>query len=122
MPKRRVLLLEWTDPPMTAGHWTPGLIEAAGGDPVLGHAGKNSQAVTFEAIEAADPEVIVLAPCGFGMDKTRECLRDLERLPQWQGLRAVRSGSVACVDGSAYVNRPGPRLVDTIEILADILR
>lgn len=117
----RVLLLEWTDPLMGAGHWTPGLIELAGGVPVLANAGTNSQTVELQAIDDADPDVIILAPCGFDLAKTREAANALRTLPGWNDLRAVRSASVACVDGNAYVNRPGPRLVETAEIFASIL-
>jgi iron complex transport system substrate-binding protein len=119
-PRPRVLLLEWTDPPMSAGHWTPGLIQAAGGDPVLAHAESNSQRLTDEDIFAADPDVIVLAPCGFDLARTREAASQLLRQPGWNELRAVACGALACVDGNAYVNRPGPRLLDTMEIFAQI--
>ncbi len=121
LPRPRVLLLEWTDPPMTAGHWTPGLIEAAGGAPVLAHPGANSQTTDFDAIEMADPDVIIIAPCGFDRERARECARALQAEPKWNALRAVQSASVACMDGNAYVNRPGPRLVDTAEMFAAIL-
>lgn len=117
----RVLLLEWTDPPMSAGHWTPGLIELAGGIPVLAQPGANSQAIAWEAIAAADPQTIVVAPCGFDLRKTREAAEALRALPAWNALRAVRNGEVWLVDGNAYVNRPAPRLLDTAEIFAHIL-
>lgn len=116
--RERLLLLEWTDPPMSAGRWTPGLIEAAGGVPVLANPGGNSRVLTFEEIAAEDPDVIVVAPCGFDLHKTAECVAELARDERWNALRAVRERRVQLVDGNAYVNRPGPRLVDTIEILA----
>jgi iron complex transport system substrate-binding protein len=119
-PRPRVVLLEWTDPLMSAGHWTPGLIAAAGGAPVLCNDGANSQRIEPKAVYDADPDVIVVAPCGFDLEKTRECAKTLTALPGWNGLRAVASGAVACVDGNAYVNRPGPRLIDTMEIFAKI--
>jgi iron complex transport system substrate-binding protein len=119
-PRPRVLLLEWTDPLMSAGHWTPGLIDAAGGAPVLCNAGVNSQAIEPQAVYDADPDIIVVAPCGFDLNKTREAAKALDALPRWKELRAVASGAVACVDGNAYVNRPGPRLIDTMEIFAQI--
>ena len=121
LPRPRVLLLEWTDPPMSAGHWTPALIDAAGGEPVLSHAGVNSQTIDPASVESADPDVIIVAPCGFNRERSRESARELEKSDPWKSLRAVRSGSVACMDGNAYVNRPGPRLVDTMEIFAQIL-
>ena len=119
-PRPRVLLLEWTDPPMSAGHWTPGLIEAAGGDPVLAHPEANSQRLTGDEIFTADPDIIVVAPCGFDLGRTREAAAQLLRRPGWNQLRAIASGALACVDGNAYVNRPGPRLLDTMEIFAQI--
>ena len=116
----RVLLLEWTDPLMSAGHWTPGLISAAGGAPVLANAGANSQAIEPKAVYDADPDIIVVAPCGFDLERTHDAANALSGLAGWNELRAVNSGSVACVDGNAYVNRPGPRLIDTMEIFAKI--
>jgi len=118
--KPRVLVLEWTDPPMSAGHWTPGLVEYAGGEPVLGNPGTNSQVLTWEQIGEADPDMIVVAPCGFDLVKTRIAVDELRGRPEWETLRAVREDNVHIVDGNAYVNRPGPRLVDTIEIFAGI--
>ncbi len=117
-----VLVLEWTDPPMGAGHWTPGLVEDAGGVPVLGAAGGNSQRLSWDAIAAADPDVVIVAPCGYSLQKTHEAVNELRTKPEWNALRAVREGRVYPVDGNAYVNRPGPRLIDTIEIFASILR
>lgn len=118
----RVFVLEWTDPPMGAGHWTPGLVEDAGGVPVLAAPGGNSQRLGWDAIAAADPDVVIVAPCGYSLQKTQEAVAELEAKPEWNALRAVREGRVYPVDGNAYVNRPGPRLVDTIEIFASILR
>jgi len=117
----RVLVLEWTDPPMGAGHWTPGLVELAGGTPILDAPGANSRRLSWDEIEGADPDVIIVAPCGYGLNKTHAALSELRALPQWTALRAVREGRVYPVDGNAYVNRPGPRLIDTIEIFASIL-
>jgi iron complex transport system substrate-binding protein len=121
LPKTRVLVMEWTEPPMSGGHWTPQLVEIAGGIPVLGNPGANSQVLTWEQIAQADPDAIIVAPCGFDLDKTNDAVQRLRSIPQWNALRAVRSGNVAPVDGNAYVNRPGPRLVDTAEIFAGIL-
>lgn len=118
----RVLLLEWTDPPMSAGHWTPGLIEAAGGIPVLAQPGANSQVIAWEAIAAAEPDNIIVAPCGFDLQKAREAVDELSTNETWRALRAVREGRVHLVDGNAYVNRPGPRLADTIEIFWRLLQ
>ena len=121
LPKPRTLVLEWTDPPMGAGHWTPGLVENAGGAPVLASPGANSKALSWDEIAAAHPDCIIVAPCGYGLSKTREAIAELRERPDWNALRAVREGRVFPVDGNAYVNRPGPRLVDTIEIFASIL-
>ena len=116
--KPRVLVLEWTDPPMSGGHWTPGLVELAGASPVLGNPGANSRRLTFDEIAAADPDMIVVAPCGFDLERTREAARALEAVPQWLALRAHRTNRVFVMDGNAFLNRPGPRLVDTAELLA----
>jgi iron complex transport system substrate-binding protein len=117
----RVLVLEWTDPPMSGGHWTPGLVEAAGGIPVLGNPGANSQVIAWETIVHEDPDDIIVAPCGFDLDRTREAVAELATEAHWTSLRAVREERVHLVDGNQYVNRPGPRLVDTIEIFASLL-
>jgi iron complex transport system substrate-binding protein len=114
----RVLLLEWTDPPMSAGHWIPELLELAGGDAVLGCAGANSQRLEWSAIASADPDAVIVAPCGFDLRKTRRALQELEATPEWTSLRAWRAGRVLAMDGNAYVSRPGPRLVDSAEMMA----
>lgn len=121
LPRVRTLLLEWTDPPMSAGHWTPGLIELAGGSPVLGNPGANSVTLEWDAVGAADPDAVIVAPCGFGLEQARAALAALENVPQFAAMRAVRSGRAYAIDGNAYVNRPGPRLIDTAEILAACL-
>jgi len=115
-PPVSTLILEWTDPPMTGGHWTPGLIELAGGTPVLSNPGKNSQRVEWNAIAEADPDVIIVAPCGYDLAHARAAVADLLTNPVWSGLRAMRTGRAYVMDGNAYVNRPGPRLVDSAEI------
>ena len=119
-PRARVLVLEWTEPPMSAGHWTPGLVELAGGEAVLGNAGANSRVLTWEAIVASDPDVVIVAPCGFGLERAQ---REIAALPAaaaqaFGSLRAVRTGRAYAMDGNAFVNRPGPRLVDTAEMFA----
>ncbi|MBV8222494.1 MAG: cobalamin-binding protein [Candidatus Eremiobacteraeota bacterium] len=117
----RTLVLEWTDPPMSGGHWTPGLVELAGGSPVLAHPGSDSQRLEWPVIAAADPDAIVIAPCGFDLTTSVRAARALDAIPQWKNLRAARAGYVAVVDGNAYVNRPGPRLIDSAEIFAAAL-
>ncbi len=114
----RVLVLEWTDPPMSGGHWIPGLVELAGGRPVLGNPGANSQTLTWDSIALADPDLIVVAPCGFDLAATRAAIASLASNAVWRTLRAVTSGRVLALDGAAYMSRPGPRLVDTAEIMA----
>ncbi|NHN54400.1 cobalamin-binding protein [Calidifontibacter sp. DB0510] len=115
-PRPRVMLLEWTDPPFTPGHWVPEMIERAGGIPLLGRAGEKSQRTTWQAIRAAQPDVIVCAPCGFGLEQSSRLASELlasgnlpEGVPVW------------AVDANASYARPGPRLVDGVEDLAHLL-
>jgi iron complex transport system substrate-binding protein len=117
----RTLVLEWTDPPMSGGHWTPGLVELGGGNAILAHPGENSRTIAWDAIAEADPDVVLVAPCGFGLAATESACADLAANPAWRALRAVRTGRAYAIDGNAYVNRPGPRLVDTAEIFAQII-
>ncbi|HTV93955.1 MAG TPA: cobalamin-binding protein [Verrucomicrobiae bacterium] len=114
----RVLVLEWTDPPMSGGHWTPGLVELAGGTPVLGSPGVNSRVLAWDEVAREDPDTIVVGPCGFELERTHAAIAELETNGIWRSLRAVREDRVHAIDGSAYLNRPGPRLVDTAEIIA----
>jgi iron complex transport system substrate-binding protein len=115
----RVLFLEWTDPLMSAGHWIPELVELAGGEPVLADPLRNSRRLAWDAIAAADPDAIVVAPCGLDLQKTHDAIVMLADAAQWRDLRAVRAGHVLAMDGNAYASRPGPRLVDTAEIMAE---
>jgi iron complex transport system substrate-binding protein len=117
----RVMLLEWIDPPFSAGHWSPELVAIAGGREVLGVAGSRSTTTTWEVIRENDPEVLVIACCGFNVARTLEDLPLLRRQPQWSSLTCVRNRRVYIVDGSAYFSRPGPRLVDSLELLAHTL-
>ena len=117
----RVACLEWLDPLMGAGNWIPELVELAGGTAVAGHTGTHSQWLDWAALAAADPEVIVALPCGFDLQRTRAEVARLRARPEWFRLSAVKSGRVFLADGNAYFNRPGPRLVDSVEILAEIL-
>jgi len=119
-PRERVLVLEWTEPPMCAGHWTPGLVELAGGEPVLGNAGANSRVLTWDEIAASDPDVVIVAPCGFGLERAQGEIAALSPAAAYAfaSLRAVRDGRAYAMDGNAFVNRPGPRLVDTAELFA----
>ncbi|HZU05807.1 MAG TPA: cobalamin-binding protein [Chloroflexota bacterium] len=117
----RVVCLEWTDPPWVAGHWVPEMVTLAGGHDVLGVAGKPSVPIDPAAIPAAAPEVVVLMPCGFDLARTLAERDVVRRLPGWETLPAVQAGRVYAVDGSSYFNRPGPRLVDGLELLAHLL-
>jgi iron complex transport system substrate-binding protein len=121
-PRTRVLFLEWTDPPMSAGHWIPELVQLAGGEPILADPRRNSRRLEWDAISAADPDAIAVAPCGFDLERTRQAIALLDELPAWRALRAVRAGRVLAMDGNAYASRPGPRLVDTAEIMSAWLR
>ena len=116
-----MLLLEWSDPPMGPGHWSPEIIELAGATPLLASPGSNTKTCTWEDVAQADPDVIVLAPCGFDLAATRKAAVELASNATWKGLRAYRNREITLLDGNAYVNRPGPRLIDTAEILATIL-
>jgi iron complex transport system substrate-binding protein len=117
----RVVILEWIDPPFTSGHWSPELVGLAGGQEVIGQAGQRSRTMGWDEIRAADPEVLLIACCGFDVERTRADLPILEAAPGWRALRCVQAGQVFVTDGSAYFSRPGPRLVDSLEILAHAL-
>jgi len=116
-----VFVLEWTDPIYNAGHWTPELVRLAGGTSVLADEGSHSIRIAWEDLTAADPEVLIIACCGHSVDRTLQDLPALEARPDWHGLRAVRAGRVYIADGSAFFSRPGPRLIDTLEIIASVL-
>lgn len=116
-----VAAIEWTDPLMASGNWIPELVELAGGKLLFGVAGQHSPYIEWDALLKADPEVIIIMPCGFDLERTRQETIPLEQHPEWSSLRAVRTGQVFITDGNAYFNRPGPRLVDSLEILAEIL-
>jgi iron complex transport system substrate-binding protein len=119
--KPTVALIEWLNPLMAAGNWMPELVEMAGGINLFGKAGEHSPWMQWEDLRGADPDVIVLLPCGFDIARTRSELDTVTRLEGWSELRAVRSGRVYITDGNAYFNRPGPRLLESLEILAEIL-
>ncbi|HWE19217.1 MAG TPA: cobalamin-binding protein [Hyphomicrobiaceae bacterium] len=120
-PRPRVAFIEWVEPLMAGGNWMPELIEAAGGANLFGTAGQHSDWMQWEDLAAADPDLIVVAPCGYDLARCLEELPLLEAKPGWSQLTAVRTGRVYFADGNAYFNRPGPRLADTAEIRAEIL-
>ncbi len=117
----RTAVLDWLDPVMVAGHWIPGLVDLAGGRYGLAERGARSRPREWETIREYDPEVLVLAPCGFDIEQTRANLGDVTDREGWDQLTAVQRGEVYVVDGNHYVNRPGPRLVETLEFLGWIL-
>ena len=117
----RCLMLEWVDPPFAGGHWNPELVEIAGGVDPLGRKGQPAHRVGWPDVLDADPDVLVLACCGFDLPRTRGDVPLLRAREGWPALRAVRGGQVYAVDGSQYFSRPGPRVVDSLEILAEIL-
>lgn len=121
--KRRptVACVEWIDPPMHAGNWVPELVEIAGGQVMAGEPGRHSGYFEFEELLSADPEVIAVMPCGFDIPRTRVEMPALAAQPGWNDLTAVREGRVFLTDGNQYFNRPGPRVVESAEILAELL-
>ncbi|HXW50763.1 MAG TPA: ABC transporter substrate-binding protein [Candidatus Acidoferrales bacterium] len=116
-----VVVLEWIDPLFTAGNWGPELVQAANGDLLLSGIGQYSQTHSWEELRSADPEYLIVAPCGFSLERTASEARSLELLPGWFQLRAVKERKVALADGNLYFNRSGPTVADTAEILAEIL-
>lgn len=121
LEKRRVFFVEWYDPIFASGHWVPEMILMAGGIDALASVGGASKKIDWERVVEYDPEVLVLAPCGFGLDRTLADLALLTRRVGWDELSAVRAGRVYAADGSSYFSRPGPRLVDGLEILAKMI-
>jgi len=114
----RVACIEWYDPLMAAGNWVPELVEIAGGEDVLGVAGEHSAWLEWAALEEAKPEAVVLMPCGFDIARSRRELAALTGRAEWTRLEAVQQGEVFITDGNQFFNRPGPRLVESAEILA----
>jgi iron complex transport system substrate-binding protein len=120
--KPTVACIEWLDPLMISGNWVPGLVDIAGGTPVLAQDGKHSPYVTWEDIRLQNPEIIVVMPCGFSIERTMKEINLLLELPGFTELKAVKNDRFYIADGNQYFNRPGPRIVDSIEILAEIIR
>ncbi len=121
LPRPTVATVEWMDPLMAAGNWMPELIELAGGTSVVGEVGKHSPWITWDDLAATDPDVILVSPCGFDLARTGQEVPRLTERPEWRRLAAVRAGRVFAADGNAYFHRPGPRLVESLEILAEML-
>ena len=120
-PLPTVACIEWLDPLMTAGNWVPELVRLAGGRNLFGTDGAHSPWTTWEDLKASDPDLIMIFPCGFDIARTRNELGVLTSRSGWETVRAVATGRVFLADGSQYFNRPGPRLVDSLEILAEII-
>lgn len=122
LDRPRVGCLEWLDPPFSAGHWVPEVVRLAGGEEIFAGPGEPSARLRWEEVFEAGPEVLVLMPCGFGLERTVEEARALARSPGWGELAAVRNDRVWAVDANSYFSRPAPRLVEGVEILARILQ
>ena len=116
-----IACVEWIDPPMHAGNWVPELVEIAGGKVMAGEPGRHSGYFEFEELLSMDPDVIAVMPCGFDIARTGAEMPALAAQPGWNDLSAVRGGRVFLTDGNQYFNRPGPRVVESAEILAELL-
>lgn len=121
LPKRRVFCMEWMDPVFASGHWVPEMVEMAGGRDPLASKGKESRRIEWQAVVDAAPEVLILMPCGLSRERTLREMPKVTGRPGWSELPAVRGGAVYHADGPSYFNGAGPRLVDGLEILAEIL-
>lgn len=119
--KPKVAIIEWLSPLMVAGNWIPELVEIAGGQSILAENGKHSPFVEWQQIYDENPEVIIIAPCGFSINRTLQEIDLILNLPGWRDLNAVKNNKVFIADGNAYFNRSGPRIVDTIEMLAEMI-
>jgi iron complex transport system substrate-binding protein len=115
-----VACIEWIEPLMAAGNWMPELVELAGGINLFGEAGKHSPWMSWEDLIAKDPDIIFISPCGFDIQRTLEETHLLSARPEWKFLKAVKTNRVFVADGNQYFNRPGPRLVESLEILAEL--
>lgn len=121
LPHPTVACIEWIDPLMAAGNWMPELIEMAGGVNLFGEAGKHSPWMKWEDVVAKDPDIIIVTPCGFDVARTLQEMHLIEGKPGFKDLTAVKSGSTFVADGNQYFNRPGPRVVESLEIMAEML-
>ena len=120
LPRPRVGCIEWLDPPISAGHWVPEMVQLAGGEELFAHAGEPSKRLSWEGVFRAAPEVLILMPCGFNAARVAREARVLPGIPGWEDLPAVENGRVWAVDANSYYSRPAPRLVEGVEILAHI--
>jgi iron complex transport system substrate-binding protein len=115
-----VACIEWLDPLMAAGNWVPELVKMAGGNNQFGVPGKHSPWMQWSELVRKDPEIILIFPCGFDISRTKKEMKRVVSKPEWQKLSAVQLGKVFLLDGNQYFNRPGPRLVESLEMLAEI--
>jgi iron complex transport system substrate-binding protein len=113
--------IEWIDPLMAGGNWMPELVEMAGGVNLFGEAGKHSPWMTWDELVMKDADIIFVSPCGFDIKRTLEEMSLLSGKAEWKSLKAVRDGRVVVADGNQYFNRPGPRLTESLEILAEVI-
>lgn len=113
--------IEWTEPLMSAANWIPELVTSAGGKPLFSSTGKPSAQLKWETFVDSNPDIIIFMPCGFDLNRTRTEAELLAQRPEWQQLQAVQNSQVYITDGNSYFNRPGPRLADSLEILAEII-
>jgi len=116
-----VMCIEWIDPIMAGGNWIPEFIDMLGGRSFFGETGKHSPTITWEELKEKDPDILFAVPCGWGIDRCRAEMKTLQSKTDWNELKAVRDGRVYVADGNHYFNRPGPRLVESLEILAEIM-
>src|SRR5262249_27108327 len=116
----RVFYLEWVDPIYCGGHWIPEMVSIAGGFDPLGRRGTDSIRISWSQVVKSDPEVLILAPCGFHLTEAVKAVQPLRSQPGWHRLRAVQTGRVFVVDASSYFARPGPRVIDGIQLLAHL--
>jgi iron complex transport system substrate-binding protein len=119
--KPTVACVEWIEPLMAAGNWMPELVAMGGGNNLFGQAGQHAPWMTWDELRQRDPDVLVLLPCGFDIPRTRQDVPLLVQQPGWADLKAVQTGRVFVTDGNQFFNRPGPRLVESLEILAELL-
>lgn len=119
--KPAVACIEWLEPLMISGNWIPEMVELAGGVPILAQTGTHSPYVKWEDILTADPDIIVLMPCGFSIDRTMREVSVILQQPGFKELKAIKNNRFYITDGNQYFNRPGPRVVDSVEILAEII-
>ena len=121
-PRPKVACIEWTEPLMVAGNWVPELVALAGGIDCLGNVGAHSDWTSWDELAAADPEIIVVMPCGYDLAQTRQATEEMASRSEWSQLKAVRQNRVYITDGNQYFNRPGPRLVESWQILTEIIQ